>query len=307
MVSQIVVVGSSNTDMVAKTERMPMPGETVFGEFVMAPGGKGANQAVAAARLGAEVTLIARIGNDVFGDLSFSNFEREGIRTDFMVRDSSTHSGVALIFVDAKGENSIVVASGANGRLAPEDVDRAQEALAECKVLLLQLEIPLETVFHAASIAAKHGVKIILTPAPVRQLPAELLGLVDVLVPNETEAAALLDLPSECLLDNPQAAAGLLDLGVASAVVTLGSRGALIVTREGNQLLPAIPVKAVDTTAAGDAFTGALSVALARGESIRKAVEFAVAAAAVSVTRMGAQPSLPTESEVLELLKEVVK
>ncbi|MDH7482951.1 MAG: ribokinase [Armatimonadota bacterium] len=307
MVSQIVVVGSSNTDMVAKTERMPMPGETVFGEFVMAPGGKGANQAVAAARLGAEVTFIARIGNDVFGDLSFSNFEREGIRTDFIIRDSSTHSGVALIFVDAKGENSIVVAPGANGRLAPEDVDRAQEALAKSKVLLLQLEIPLETVFHAASIAEKHDVKIILTPAPVRQLPTELLRLVDVLVPNETEAAALLNLPSECLIDNPQAAAGLLDLGVASAVVTLGSRGALIVTREGNQLVPAIPVKAVDTTAAGDAFTGALSVALARGENMRKAVEFGVAAAAVSVTRMGAQPSLPTESEVLELLKGVVK
>lgn len=305
--SQIVVVGSSNTDMVAKTERMPMPGETVFGEFVMAPGGKGANQAVAAARLGAEVTFIARIGNDVFGDLSFSNFEREGIRTDFIIRDSSTHSGVALIFVDAKGENSIVVAPGANGRLAPEDVDRAQEALAKSKVLLLQLEIPLETVFHAASIAEKHDVKIILTPAPVRQLPTELLRLVDVLVPNETEAAALLNLPSECLIDNPQAAAGLLDLGVASAVVTLGSRGALIVTREGNQLVPAIPVKAVDTTAAGDAFTGALSVALARGENMRKAVEFGVAAAAVSVTRMGAQPSLPTESEVLELLKGVVK
>lgn len=305
--SQIVVVGSSNTDMVAKTERMPMPGETVFGEFVMAPGGKGANQAVAAARLGTEVTFIARIGNDVFGDLSFSNFEREGIRTDFIIRDSSTHSGVALIFVDAKGENSIVVAPGANGRLAPEDVDRAQEALAKSKVLLLQLEIPLETVFHAASIAEKHDVKIILTPAPVRQLPTELLRLVDVLVPNETEAAALLNLPSECLIDNPQAAAGLLDLGVASAVVTLGSRGALIVTREGNQLVPAIPVKAVDTTAAGDAFTGALSVALARGENMRKAVEFAVAAAAVSVTRMGAQPSLPTESEVLELLKGVVK
>ncbi|MDI6829531.1 MAG: ribokinase, partial [Armatimonadota bacterium] len=242
---RIMVVGSSNTDMVAKTERMPVPGETVFGEFIMAPGGKGANQAVAAARLGADVTFVARLGNDVFGDLSLNNFEREGIRTDFIIRDQSEPSGVALIFVDAKGENSIVVAPGANGRLAPEDIDRAEKVLAKCEVLLLQLEIPLETVCHAANVAHKHNVKVILTPAPVRQLPKELLEKVTVLVPNETEAAALLNVSSECLLCDPNAAARLLDLGVATAVVTLGSRGALIVTPEGNQFVPAVPVKAV--------------------------------------------------------------
>lgn len=299
---RIMVVGSSNTDMVIKTDRLPSAGETVLGgEFVMVPGGKGANQAVAAAKLGAQVSLVARLGTDVFGDASLANFRREGIDTGFVARDPEHPSGVALIFVDRHGENVIVVAPGANARLSPEDVERAAERMSACSAVVLQLEVPMGTVEYAARLAHGKGIKVILNPAPMRDagLPGGLLGLVDVLVPNESEARVLLGLDAGAEMD-ADAVLGLLGLGAASAVVTLGRRGALVVSPDGVESIPALEVKATDTTAAGDAFTGALAVALSSGHDLVQAARFAGVAAGISVTRMGAQPSLPTAEEVAQ-------
>ena len=293
---RIVVVGSSNTDMVVKTERIPSPGETVIGgEFVIAAGGKGANQAVAAARLGAEVTLVARVGTDLFGDQSLENFKREGINTDFIARDSGAPSGVALIFVDNRGENSIVVAPGSNGHLSPEDVDKAADEIRNADALVMQLESPMETVSHAARIAHEAGVRVVLTPAPARMVPKETLAQVDVLIPNEYEAAQLAAIESR---DDDELGHALLDAGVKSVIITLGSKGALLVDASGTRRFAAKKVEAVDTTAAGDSFTGALACALGEGRDKADAISFAIAAAAISVTRMGAQPSLPTRREV---------
>ena len=303
---RVLVVGSSNTDMVIKMERLPAPGETVLGgEFLMIPGGKGANQAVAAARLGARVSFVARLGMDVFGDTSLRNFEKEGIDTEFIARDAEHPSGVALIFVDRHGENMIAVAPGANSRLSPADVERASDRMSACSVLVLQLEIPLSAVEVAARSAREKGLKVILNPAPACEggLPGSLLELVDVLVPNESEARALLGLAPDADVDS--AASGLLDLGVGSAIVTLGTRGSLVVTRDGIESVPAFRVTAVDTTAAGDAFTGAMAVALASGISLLDAARFASQAAALSVTKMGAQSSLPTAEELAQFLQRL--
>jgi len=300
---RITVVGSSNTDMVIKTDRIPAHGETVLGgEFAMFPGGKGANQAVAAARLGAAVSFVARVGTDVFGDKAVEGFRREGIDTEFIVRDPEEPSVIALIFVDRRGENVIAVAPGANSRLSPADVERASERLSGCSALVLQLEIPLETVERAARLASEHGVRVILNPAPMMPdgLPRPLLELVDVLVPNETEARTLLDL-GECGRIDEGAMSRLPEIGVRTAVVTLGARGALVVTRDGVQAVSAPRVRAVDTTAAGDAFVGALVVALSSGHDLLESARFAGRAAALSVTRMGAQSSLPTAQEVAQL------
>jgi len=297
---RIVVVGSSNTDMVVKTARIPAPGETVIGgDFVIAAGGKGANQAVAAARLGAEVTLVARVGADLFGDKSLENFHREGIDTDFIVRDPQSPSGVALIFVDESGENSIVVAPGSNARLSPEDVDRVAERIRTADALVMQLESPIETVAHAAEIAHRAGVRVILNPAPAGMVPRDTLAKVDVLIPNESEAAQLAALDSR---DEEQLGAALLAVGVKSVIITLGSKGALLVEPAASRRFASRQVDAVDTTAAGDSFTGALACALAEGKAMPDAIEFATAAAAISVTRMGAQPSLPTRDELIATL-----
>jgi len=294
---KIVVVGSSNTDMVVKTDRLPQPGETILGgEFAIVPGGKGANQAVAAARLGADVTLVARLGIDAFGESALENFQEEGINTRFIVRDPDAPSGVALIFVDANGENMIVVAPGANSRLSVEDVENAADAIRNSSALLLQLEVPMDAVVRAAEIAHTGRVKVLLTPAPARQLPRHLLEMVDVLIPNEIEAATLLGLSGEV---DEQNARRLLDLGINTAVLTLGAKGALIVTPDdATHLVPARKVDAVDSTAAGDAFAGALAVRLASGSDIMTSVDYACRAAAVSVTKIGAQSSLPTSAEV---------
>jgi ribokinase len=299
--AKIVVVGSSNTDMVVRVPHLPAQGETVLGSsFLMAAGGKGANQAVAATRLGAQVTLIARVGQDVFGEAALLGLEREGINTRHIFVDPEMASGVALITVDDTGENSIAVAPGANGRLSLLDVQRAQAAILNADVLLLQLEVPLETVQVAAELARQAGVFVILNPAPAPEslLPPALLACVDVLTPNESEASVLTGAPDS--LD--RAARRLLETGVEALVITLGARGALIVTQQGQQIVSGFPVKAVDTTAAGDAFNGGLAAALAVRRPLAEAVRFANACGALAATRLGAQPSLPTAEEVERFL-----
>ena len=298
--TKIVVVGSSNIDMVIKTDRIPQGGETVLGgEFVMVPGGKGANQAVCAAKLGADVKLVARVGDDVFGEKSLENFRSVGIDTQFVTRDKAHPSGVALIGVDAKGENAIIVAPGANAALTPADVDRAKDAIADADVVVLQLEIPAETVNHTIELANELGVRIVLNPAPLRHIPTQVLGKVDVVVPNQHEAAGLLGRVGEgAELDAESAARELRALGVKAVVITLGSEGAYVADDNVSQFIEPMKVKAVDTTAAGDAFTASLACGLSEGFDIVEAARFAARVAAISVTRMGAQPSMPTRNEV---------
>ena len=300
----ILVVGSSNTDMIIKLERIPRPGETILGgAFVTASGGKGANQAVGAARAGGQVTFIARVGQDMFGDQAVAGFVKDGIVVDHVTRDKSNPSGVALIFVAKDGENSIAVAGGANSQLSPADVKKAKAAIAKASVLVMQLETPLETVQAAADLAAKAGVRVILNPAPAQPLPDELLQKVSILTPNETEAELLTGIAVTDDVSAAAAAAKLRARGVQTVIITLGSRGAFVATESGGQLVPGFKVTAVDTTAAGDIFNGALTVALAEGKPLELAVRFANAAAAISVTRLGAQPSAPTRKEIEKFLK----
>ncbi|MFH1927364.1 MAG: ribokinase [Chloroflexota bacterium] len=300
---KVTVIGSFNTDLAARTPRMPVKGETILGgPFHMGPGGKGANQAVAAARLGAEVTMVVKIGKDVFGDLAEANLVKEGIRSDFVLRTEETHTGAALIILDADGENMIVVAGGANNLLLPEDVDMAHEAIAQADILLVQLEIPLETVERAIRLATEARVQVLLNPAPGRPLRADLLSLVDVLTPNETETQTITGLPVRDWQEVETAAQQLLGSGVGIAVITLGVQGALVVTPQGVQHVPGHQVKVVDTTGAGDAFSGALAVALAEERDIAEAVAFANAAAALNVTRVGTAPAMPYRDEVDSML-----
>jgi ribokinase len=300
---RVVVVGSSNTDMIIKLDRIPRPGETVLGgQFVTAAGGKGANQAVAAARAGAEVTFIARVGQDMFGDRAVAAFVEEGIDVAHIVRDPDCPSGVALIFVAKDGENSIAVAGGANGKLSPGDMAAGAATLDGASALVMQLETPLETVEAAAEMAARRGVAVILNPAPARPLPAGLLQQVSILTPNETEAELLTGIAVTDETSASRAAATLRDRGVSTVIITLGARGALLADSTGPRMVAGFPVKAVDTTAAGDVFNGALAVALGEGRALPDAVRLANAAAAISVTRLGAQPSAPTRPEIDRLL-----
>lgn len=298
---RIVVVGSSNTDMVVKSDRLPAAGETVTGgQFVMAPGGKGANQAVAAARLGAAVTFVAKVGTDMFGDQAIDGYQQDGILTDLIQRDSEHHTGVALILVDGGGENLISVASGANHALAPSDLNPAVDRIRSASVLMLQLECPLDTVTRAAEIAAEAGVAVVLDPAPAPDSPldAELLRNVAYLTPNETEATRLTGVEVTDEASAGTAAEKLLAVGARHVIVTLGSKGALVAGPEGSSLVPGHVVDAVDSTAAGDAFNGGLAAGLAGGMSLRDAVQQANLVGALSVTRLGAQPSLPTADDV---------
>ncbi|HEU4720607.1 MAG TPA: ribokinase [Gemmatimonadaceae bacterium] len=300
---RIVVVGSSNTDMVVRVPALPHPGETVLGgTFFTARGGKGANQAVAAARAGGSVAMIACLGDDAFGDETLSALAAEGIAVEAIRRVAATPSGVALILVDDRGENCIAVASGANALLGPDDVARCAELLAADGVLLVQLEIPLETVIAAARAARRAGARVILNPAPARELPDELLGLVSVLTPNESEAEHLAGIPVHGERGLERAASALLARGVGAVVVTLGAAGAYVATAEDRETIRGWSVEARDTTGAGDVFNGALAVALAEGQPVRDAVRFANAAAAISVTRDGAQPAAPFRAEILRLL-----
>lgn len=299
----LVVVGSSNTDLVIRLDRLPRPGETrLGGEFSLAAGGKGANQAVAAARAGARVALVARVGRDLFGDRALAGFRRAGLQVKYVRRDPRAPSGVALIFVARNGENCIAVAGGANARLSPADVHRARPAIARAAAVLLQLESPLETVTAAATLAAHAGGQVILNPAPARDLPDTLLRRVTLLTPNETEAEALTGMRVRDERSARRAAERLLARGVGTVVITLGARGAYVAGGDLRQRVPGFRVRAVDTVAAGDVFNGALAVALAEGRPLLEAVRFANAAAAISVTRPGAQPSAPRREEIERFL-----
>jgi ribokinase len=300
---RILVIGSSNTDMIMTLDRIPRPGETILGaEFVTAAGGKGANQAVAAARAGGDVRFVARVGRDMFGEQAVARFVEEGINVEHVVRDHTAPSGVALIFLAADGENSIAVAGGANGRLSPADVKKAARAMAGARAVLMQLETPLKTVQAAAEIAARAKVPVLLNPAPARPLPAKLLKLVSILTPNETESELLTGIAVTDKDSAARAAEKLLATGVETVILTLGARGVFVATASTRELVPGFQVKAVDTTGAGDVFNGALAVALGEGRPLLEAVRFANAAAAISVTRLGAQPSAPKRAEIELLL-----
>ena len=297
--SKIVVVGSSNTDMVIKAAHLPGPGETVLGgQFLMNPGGKGANQAVAAARLGGDVVFVAKVGDDIFGQEAVQGFKNVGINTDYIVVDPDNPSGVATITVDEKGENCIAVASGANSTLSPADVDSAVQQIEAASVLLMQLETPVQTVEYAASLGKKAGKTVILNPAPAQPLSDGQLALLNVITPNETEAEILTGIKVETEHNAEEAARVLRDKGVGVVIITLGSRGAFVLSESFLGLVPAPKVEPVDTTAAGDTFNGALAVGLADGQAIKDAVVFANKAAAISVTRLGAQASTPTLNEM---------
>ncbi len=303
--NNIVIIGSSNTDMIIKLSRIPRPGETILGgDFTVAPGGKGANQAVGAARAGGNVTFIARVGNDMFGAQAVEGFGQDNINTTGMITDSEAPSGVALIFVDKAGENSIAVASGANANLMPSDIENAKNVIASAEIVLLQLEIPIETVQTAVEIAVKRGVKVILNPAPAQTLNDDILRNVSIITPNETEAELLTGVKVEDEQGAEKAADMLRVKGVDTVIITLGSRGVYVASPEFKGIIPSFKVKAEDTTAAGDVFNGVLAVALAENMTLKDAVRFSNAAAALSVTKLGAQFSAPTRADIEAFLNE---
>jgi ribokinase len=298
--NRILVIGSSNTDMVIKTEKLPAPGETILGgTFLLNPGGKGANQAVAAARLGGKVTFIAKRGNDLFGNQAIGIFMREGIDTQYVVKDPELPSGVALITVDSSGENSIVVAPGSNGNLQKEDIPQKIFKSKKFGILLLQLEIPIETVEYSAITASQNGIKVILNPAPAHPLSDNLLSNIWLATPNEVEAEKLTGVSINDIPSADKAAARLIEKGVKNVIITLGETGAYVKSENFTGLIPSVKVQAVDTTAAGDVFNGALAVALCDGKEMEEAVIFAIKAASISVTRMGAQASAPYKHEMI--------
>lgn len=302
---RIVVLGSSNTDLIVRVPHIPQPGETILGgKFVTAAGGKGANQAVAAARAGGEVTFVARVGDDRFGQEAVAGFIRDAIHVRHVRRERRCPSGVALIFVAANGQNSIAVAPGANARLTAADARRARAELERADVLVAQLEVPLAAVAEAVRLAARAGVPVILNPAPAAKLPPTLLRLVSVLTPNESEARLLTGVNVTDVASAARAARRLHSSGVQTVILTLGRRGAFLSRGRQQELVAGFRVKALDTTAAGDVFNGALAVALAERKSLSEAARFANAAAALSVTRLGAQPSAPTRSEIEQMLRQ---
>lgn len=301
---KITVVGSFNTDLVVHTPRMPVSGETILGgPYHTGPGGKGANQAVAAARLDADVTMVVKLGKDDLGDKAETNLRNEGVNADFILRTETTHTGVAFIIVDETGENMIVVAPGANTQLTPEDVEATREAIVTADMLLVQLESPVETVEHAVRIAHEAGVRVLLNPAPGQPLDPQLLTMVDVLTPNETEAEIITGHSVGSLEETRAAAQQLRDMGIEVVVITLGAQGALLVTEDGAEHIAGHSVDVVDTTGAGDAFNGALAVALAEGRALSDAVAFANVAAALQVTKLGTAPAMPYRDDVEAVLE----
>lgn len=301
--SHITVIGSSNTDMVVQSNHLPVPGETVLGgQFSMHPGGKGANQAVAAARLGGAVTFIANVGDDLFGNEAIAGFNQDGIDTQFVSKDAAAASGVALIMVDANGENSISVALGANNTLTTNHIYAALPHLKESAYVLTQLETPLAVVKYLAGLATEHGLKLVLNPAPaptaIGMLDDELLEALYLLTPNQTEAELLSGIKVSDEASARAAANVLRAKGITTVIITMGSQGAYVLSDELDELVPTHKVKAVDTTAAGDTFNGALVVALSEGQDLRSAIKFANRAAAYSVGILGAQASAPTREQL---------
>lgn len=298
MPKKILVIGSSNTDMTIKGERLPLPGETVLGgAFEMGPGGKGANQAVAAKRLGGDVTFVCKVGRDLFGDNAVSLYDKEGIDTSHILR-SDKPSGTALILVDAKAENSIAVAPGANGDITVEDIEGIRTVIEESDYVILQLEIPVPAVMKAVEIAHKAGKYVILNPAPACSLPEEIFRNISLITPNQTEIALMTGCRVEDEVSLRQAVARIREMGVKDVVVTLGSKGSLVCTGEEFIQVPSKKVKAVDTTAAGDTFCGGLAVALSEGKSLAEAAAFATSASALTVQKMGAQNSIPFRKDL---------
>lgn len=291
---KVIVIGSANTDMVVKTNRFPQPGETIIGgDFFMFPGGKGANQAVAAARAGGEVVFVAKVGNDIFGTEAVNGFVREGIITKYLSTDMDKPSGVALILVNDDGENEIVVAPGSNGGLTHEDILRAEEEIMDATVALLQLEIPLESVLSGAQLCFEKGCKVILNPAPALHLPDHLFPFLFLITPNETEAEILTGISVSDGESAERASRSLLRKGVKNVIITMGSAGAFFMNEATNFMVPSPKVKAIDTTAAGDVFNGVLAVQIAHGVDWQTSISIACKAASISVTRMGAQSSAP--------------
>ena len=297
--SKILVIGSSNTDMVICTGHLPLPGETVIGgTFFMNPGGKGANQAVTVARLGGRVSFICKTGSDIFGHQANQLFNEEGIDTSYVFSDTKNPSGVALITVDTDAENCIVVAPGANAHLTPNDLKRSAEAVEAADIILLQLEIPMQTVEAAARMAYRLGKKVVLNPAPASKLSAGLLETLYAITPNETEAEAISGIRITDERTAEEAARKIASMGVCNVIITLGAKGALVFDGAHCEIVPAYKTQAVDTTAAGDTFCGALAVRLSEGRTLPEAVRFACKASAISVTRVGAQNSVPYRTEV---------
>ena len=294
---KIIVIGSSNVDMVMKTSHLPAPGETILGgEFLMNQGGKGANQAVAVRRMGGNLIFMAKLGNDILGRQSLEYFENEGIDTRYLTLTENAASGVALISVDSQAENSIIVASGANMLLNEQDVDRITEEMEEGDILLMQLEIPLQTVVYAAKKAFEKGVKMVLNPAPSCNLPQELFPYLYMITPNAIEAEMLAGM--KLGTDAEEVGKKLYEMGVKNVIITLGAKGCLIIEEGISYHVDAFKVKPIDTTAAGDTFNGALCVGLAEGMALKQAAVMASKASSIAVTRMGAQPSIPYRKEV---------
>lgn len=296
---KIIVIGSSNVDMVVRTSHLPAPGETILGgEFFMNQGGKGANQAVAIKRLGGNLIFMAKLGNDVLGRQSVGYFKKEGIDTRYIALDEDSASGVALISVDDHAENSIVVASGANMLLNEQDVDKMLEEMCEGDILLMQLEIPLQTVEYAARKAFGKGVKVVLNPAPARSLPKELFRHLYMVTPNRIEAEMLTGIKIANDADVEKVAEEICAMGVKNVIITLGSKGCLIREEGVSYRIDAFKVAPVDTTAAGDTFNGALCVGLSEGMDLKQATVMASKASSIAVTRMGAQSSIPYREEL---------
>ncbi len=302
----VLVIGSINMDLVVRSDHMPQPGETVMGsEFATIPGGKGANQAVAAARIGGSCSMIGRVGDDVFGKRLIENLRLNHVETNHVRITQDCPSGVAVISVDGSGENAITVVSGANAQLSPDDVNALENAIAKAKTIVLQLEVPMPTVCRAAQLAKQHDVPIVLDPAPAppEGLPNELME-VDIITPNQTEAQLITGEPVRNAADAKMVGAELVRMGATHAVIKMGGEGAMIVSLEGDMHhVPAFPVSVVDTTAAGDAFTAAMAVGYAQGLSMQKAVTMGCAAGALAASGFGAQTSIPNRSAVEQLLR----
>ena len=297
--SKIIVIGSANTDMVVKTDKLPLPGETKLGgTFFMNAGGKGANQAVAVARMGGNVTFVTKVGNDIFGKQTIDGLKKENINTRYVFIDDAAPSGTALIMVNEEGENCIVVAPGANANLLPMDIETVK-ILNKTEIILMQLEIPMETIAAVVKNAKTNDQRVILNPAPAQELDDELLSGLFLITPNETEASLLTGITVKDEITASQAASVFQSKGVQNVVITMGASGAYILSGAISKMIPVKPVKAIDTTAAGDVFNGALAVAISEGKEIEDAVVFANKAASISVTRMGAQASAPYRKEII--------